>query len=226
MVTLINPCHFSKGERTMSRKRHSRRRNPLSRPRVQKSKKGIFASAHSLTFTPGKRLNPFRRRRHARHNPMASMKIRNWINKEKLMYLGGITGGLVGGVVIGMPLVDMAMKQTIDKGGQYRKFYGVGNILLGILMFSFLKNRLARTASTGVIVSGIYDLIAANTLGTLGLPILPTANPLTSKMLPTSTAASTPAPQAMDYLPMAAQTMVAMDYQSLGGDSFYSECLQ
>jgi hypothetical protein len=220
MVTLINPYHLTKGE---SMARH--RRNSIHRPRVRKGKGGIFASMHSKMFTPGKRLNP--RRRHARHNPMHSMKIRNWVNKEKLMYLGGITGGLVGGVVLGMPLIDMAMKQTIDKSGQYRKFYGVGNILLGILMFSFLKNRLARTASTGVIVSGLYDLIAANTLSTLGLPILPTANPLTAKMLPASTTATmAQAPVSMDYLPMSAPTMVAMDYQSLGGDSFYSECLQ
>lgn len=204
-----------------------RRRNSIHRPRVRKGKGGIFATMHSKMFTPGKRLNPRHRRRHARHNPIASMKIRNWINKEKIMYLGGITGGLVGGAVLGMPIIDMAMKQTIDKNGQYRKFYGIGNIVIGVLMFSFLKNKLARTASTGVIVSGIYDLIAVNTLSTLGLPILPTANALTSKLLPKSTTATTAsAPVSMDYLPMSANPMIAMDYQSLGADSFYSECLQ
>jgi len=228
MVTLINPYHLTKGER-MSRSRRHVRHNKISRPRVDITRSGIFATMHSKTFKHGKRLNPFRRhRRHARHNPLRAMRIKNWINKEKLMYLGGLSGGFVGGAVLGLPLVDMLMKQTIDKSGANRKFYGIGNVVLGIVLFAFLKNRLMRTASTGFVVSGIYDLIAANTMTTLGLPIIPTGNPLMAKLLPPSVTPTTPAPgtTGMDYLPMSAPTMIAMDYQGLGADSFYSECLQ
>ena len=224
LVTLINPFHSTKEFAMARRRRHSRRRNyVLSRPRLMKKSGHLWSPPKSKSFRPGKRLNRRRHYRHLRHNP--AITLRNILSRQKIMYLGGLTGGLVLGGAIGMPLVNMAMSQTIDKGGQYRKFYGVGNIILGILLFGLIKKPIVRLASTGVIVSGIYDLIAENS--SIGLMPLPTSSPVISGLrprAPVSSSAGATGTTGMDYMPMSAHPM-GMDYRALGADDPYTGCL-
>ena len=129
----------------------------------------------------GKRHNPFyarrRTRRHYRRNPL---NVRGLIpNKAMLMTslkLGiGVTAGFVSTSVVSKVM-------SMAKLGQYDKYLGVGQVVLGSLMVAMGRKKGIKDIGLMIAGFGVYDLIQQN-LAMSYLPPIPRAIGLTN-MIP------------------------------------------
>jgi hypothetical protein len=102
------------------------------------------------------RINGRRRRHSVRFNPFT---IKGAMNKAMWMKVGGLAAGFIGGAVA-MPFVAQIAQKTIDKAGEYKKYYGVAHVLLGGLLLWKGKKAMLKDVGTTLMASGVYDLIA------------------------------------------------------------------
>lgn len=179
-------------------KRHSRRRISAwgkHRPVVIHSPHGWFRAKHSKMFPRPTRLNPRRRRKHARrhyrHNPVAvanPRRMRRYSFRRHArrnpnlpfgidkVAMGGlkVAGGLVAGAML-MPIYVKFLPKDVT--ASYGKYYGALNVILGAIGAAMIRKPLVKDIALTVAATGVYDLIASN-VTMLGLPPLPRVTPL------------------------------------------------
>jgi len=159
-----------------SRKRKSKRtrKNPVYRVRRRVARR-----------------NPVRRRRSSRRrmNPVNRLGLRRAFSRQWLMQSLTIAGGIVSGM-LGMPLVY----RLVPEGNRttLRPYLGVVHVLLGSMLFGFMKNKNVKEMGVVIAGTGVYDLLASN-IDALGLPPLPVSSSLIDKVLPA------PAPVSASY---------------------------
>ena len=145
------------------RRKVASRKGTLTRPRLYKYKRKVYRGPRSKSRYA--RINPRRRRRY-RRNPAL---LKGLFSKTNLTTYAFMAAGMVGGMMA-MPFVANAMR-SIDKTGQYEKYYGVAHVILGGLLVGFVKNKNIKLAGTTLAATGLYDLIASNTsIGLIPLP--------------------------------------------------------
>lgn len=99
------------------------------------------------------------------------------MNKKVLMTGLSIGGGLIVGAGL-MPLINQLVPFKEDKVTKIidRKYMGIFHVVLGGLMFGFLKNKMLKDMGLVIAGTGIYDLAVSNIdylskdLGLLPLP--------------------------------------------------------
>lgn len=126
------------------------------------------------------RVNPrYRRRRSYRRNPRTAMgKI---FNQQFIIRAGSYGLGIASGFAL-KPLVYRgvtALKMPIPSN-----FLGAGNLVAGLLLNAFMRNRMLKDLGMALAGTGVYDLIAANTQEFLGLPEIPVSNKLIEQLMP------------------------------------------
>jgi hypothetical protein len=143
----------------------------LGRQRVSATKvrPTMYVSAAGLPYAPtgrgsrqsilssGLRINPKRRRKAVRKNPMSSIK--NIFNKQILIKAALVGAGFVVGKVV-MPKLE----QYTSKIPVLGTIPGVPAILLGLLGSAFIKNEKAKLIALGVTAGGVADLVADKVL--------------------------------------------------------------
>lgn len=152
-----------------------KRRNP--RPRLRKKRGRWYASGRDPLKLRGKRINPRRkrRRRAVRRNPKVNVKTIQRFVTEALPYGIGMGIGF-----IGMPIVYRVLPASVTSGVNFPRWRGLIHVGLGSLIFIFGKGKTSRTVGLVVGGTGLYDVLAQN-VPDLGLPGLPSANPLIDK---------------------------------------------
>jgi len=231
------------------------RRYGIHRPRLRWGKRGWMAVPRG-SVKRGTRINRRRRIRRtrrntvARYNPRRAYRRRNpaasrgliksLTNRQTLGTALSIGGGLVAGSIT-MPLLTRILPSDITV--KYNKCLGLANVLAGVLMFSFMKNRMLKQLGLVIAGTGMYDLVASNVTD-LQLPMLPRSSAFINKLLPppagtvapNGTSASYPiarqpvsaaarygAPFAASYQqPFGASYQSPMPIEGFGGDSPYS----
>lgn len=175
-----------------------RRKNPRfgkHRPTLFFGRKGWKAGKRSRLVKRGTRINPRRKSRKARvrhvirYNPFAmrTMKRRSrrrvrrnpnimkaLTSKPVLMRGVAIGGGIVGGYMT-LPLIARFLPE--DMRTKFDPYLGTINVLIGALMFGFLRNKHLKEAGMVIAGTGIYDLVASN-VPQLGLPQISRSNTL------------------------------------------------
>jgi len=100
------------------------------------------------------------------------------------VFIGGLkfAAGLAVGY-IGMPVFSKVMNMVLKPVDalKFRPFFGVFHIALGAFVAATVKNKNVKDAALIVAGTGVYDLIASN-VKFLGLPPLPSENPLLAKI--------------------------------------------
>lgn len=166
--------------KTIRRRRKVASKNGvMTRPRLYKYKRRVYRGPRSRSKFS--RINP--RRRRYRRNPVM---LKGMFSKNNLITYASMAAGMVGGMMA-MPFVVKAMR-TVDKTGEYDKYYGVVHVVLGGLLVGFVKNKNAKLAGTTLAATGLYDLIASNT--DFGLIPLPRISELADNALPDKTASA------------------------------------
>jgi len=169
-----------------ARRRRARRNSPANfrfgrhRPTVIRTAKGWRRAPGSKYFRKPTRINPRNRRRksYRRHNPKVSLK--SLMNKKWLMSVVKIGGGVVLGFMT-LPLVNGLIPAA--NRADYDKYLGLVNVVIGALMFGFIKNKDIKEMGLVVAGMGVYDLIASN-VDALKLMPIPRTNALITDMLP------------------------------------------
>lgn len=166
-------------KRPVARKRSAAR---VSRPRLRYTKKGWVSSSRDPLELRGKRINPKRRRR-VRRNPKLDVKSFKDVVIKSLPVGTGIALGF-----IGMPALYRVLPEDVTSQASFPKWRGLIHVALGSIVFIFGKKQAIKTVGVTVAGTGVYDLIAANTQESIGLPMLPTANKLFSDNSPSISA--------------------------------------
>jgi hypothetical protein len=115
--------------------------------------------------------NGYRRRsRRYRRNPKFSLAKLGL--KKTAISAAKIAGGLTAGFLF-LPAMTkiVSMVDKSQKIVEYRKFFGVANILVGAVAAAMVKNKDVKDAAMLVAAVGVYDLISQN-MTFLGLPII------------------------------------------------------
>jgi hypothetical protein len=156
-------------------------------------------------------ISPKHRRRHVRHNPKHhrryhrnpafGKRIRSIASKRNLMtfvsYGAGVAAGMLTPTLLSM-IVPV----------QYRKFYGIGSIVLAGVLYGMMKNPNVKQAALVMGGFGVYDLLTQNIAGT-GLPVL------TSNISPFGLKLPH---QAMSYSPARPNTVMGLSYSPAGSN--------
>lgn len=106
--------------------------------------------------------------------------MRSFISRPMLVNIATIGVGIIAGFMT-LPLVANILPKSMLTERQnmtgFGKQLGLVNVLIGALLFGFMRNR--RIKEVGLIIAGtgVYDLIAVN-VPQLNLPPLPMSNPL------------------------------------------------
>lgn len=122
----------------------------------------------------------YKRRRYTRRRNPNMPRMFRFLNQKFLTRAAGIGGGVAAGY-IAMPLWVQIMPETFT--GNYRRFYGLLNVLLGGLIATNSKRGIGRDIGATLAGTGVYDLIV-KFLPDLGLPALPNSSPMIEGFMP------------------------------------------
>jgi hypothetical protein len=143
------------------------------RPRVRRVKGRFFHAKHSRFFGRRKVMVNPRRRRRVRHNarrhrrftyrrnPGIKGLISQLTNKQWLMSIVTIGGGLAAGMGTKTIMLNLMPMMKID-ATKYGKFVGIGNIVVGSVLVAFMRQRIAKEIGVVIAATGAYDLFAQN----------------------------------------------------------------
>ena len=105
-----------------------------------------------------------------RHNPgRLGGIVKRTFTKQNLAPVAGITVGFLGGSIVANKVRDWVKDQKWESGDTISKWVGVLNLILGAAMTVKGKGTIAKSAGTGVALSGAYDIVQVN-VESLSLP--------------------------------------------------------
>lgn len=149
----------------MAARRWRRLRGRRHRLVVRRIKRGLMRSPYS-------RLG-YRRGRRVRINPRFSLQriLGQWQLKRAVPILGGFIGAITLKPIVKnylMNMIPVTMQPTVEK------FFGVATIAAGAFLSARSRRSTMKDVGLGLIVGGVYDLIASNFAN---LPFIPQVTP-------------------------------------------------
>lgn len=142
---------------------------------VRRTRRGLIRSPYSRMgfdrYGRKVRINPYRRRR--RRNPVGTIRrmLGRWRIGRALPLLVGFTGG-----VTLKPMVQnwVIPNLPVTIQGPVRQWWGVLTIVGGATLSNMGRRRMTKDVGLGMIVAGLYDVIASNFVD---LPFIPKVTP-------------------------------------------------
>jgi hypothetical protein len=209
-----------KGHKGRKALRRSYRRKAIPRggrwhrPRVKKVGGRFFHTKRSRLFgsRPVRVNGRCRRRNGARRMRLNPFNVKGLLssitNKAWLMKVAGGAVGIAAGLT-GKTLVEMGMDQV--KLGQYKKYSGVGGVILGTLIAVMGKKEVYKTMGLAIAGVGAYDLIQQN----LASSVLPVINGVNIKgLIPSTAMPSANGSYPVPYLPVSPVSALSSNYPS------------
>jgi hypothetical protein len=131
---------------------------------VKVSRRGLIRSPRGIGYRNGRkvRVNPSRRRRrNVRKNPVAMLKqqIRSFRLNQAIPMLVGLSGA-----VALKPFATRSVIPNLPVGIREltTKWFGVVTMILGGTLITKGRRKMVKNAGMGMIVGGLYDIIATN----------------------------------------------------------------
>lgn len=147
-----------------------RTKGPSRRMTVRRTRRGLMRSPYSrIGYFKGRKLRVNPRRRYRRRNPqnMINRLLGQWRLKRAVPILVGFAGGIalkapVQNFII--PKLPIAMQMPVTK------WWGLLTIVGGAILSNKGRRSMTKDAGLGLIVAGLYDVIATNFAS---LPFIP-----------------------------------------------------
>jgi hypothetical protein len=136
---------------------------------VKQTSRGLVRSPLGIGYRAGKqvRINPSRRRK--RRNPMNMIK--RTMRSFNLQSAVPILAGLAGGVALKPILIQYVIpKLPVAMQNTALKWSGVATMLAGAMFMKRARKKMIKDAGLGMIVAGVYDIIASNFANLPGIP--------------------------------------------------------